>query len=447
MKNIDKSFTPEALRDVLERRLGIPLSSSFVVAYSGGRDSHVLLHALHALRPARLRAVHVDHNLQSVSRAWFEHCQRVCATLNVECVVEHIDVRREDEESVEAAARRLRYERLAAHLADGDVLLTAHHEDDQAETLLLALLRGAGARGLAAMPPLADFGVGRHARPLLGFARAALEDYAHAHELVYVDDTSNRDERMSRNFLRARVLPLLEQRWPATMRVIARAASNNADTAALLDEIGQTDLTHCRADDGLSLAALASLSASRQRNVVRYWMRTNGFDAPSSEHLELILAQVNRPSATGQACIDWQGIEVRRYRDRLIVQRHAATPETDLQLPWTPPQTLMIPGTDLQLHAQSVRGQGLSQARLANATVTVRTRRGGETCLLPGRGHHKLKKLLQEAGVPPWERERLPLIYVGDELAAVADRWICEPFTAREDELGWRILLERTTTF
>ncbi len=444
MTKIDKPFSPAALQDVLEKRLGLPLTTSFVVAYSGGRDSHALLHALHALG-VPLRAVHVDHQLQPSSREWSEHCVRICAALSVRCVVERIEIHPTGEESIEAAARRLRYQRLAAQMRAGEILLTAHHEDDQAETVLLVLLRGSGAHGLAAMPAVTEFGPGRHARPLLDFSRAAITAYAEREKLSWVEDTSNRDQRMSRNFLRAQILPLLEQRWPAAARVIARAAAHGAETAALLDEIAHADLSTCGKNDGvrLALTPLQQLSPARQRNLLRYWIRHNGFHAPSAQHLDQILEQVNRPSRSGLACVDWPGTEVHRYRDQLTIQARAPSPDHALELRWQPPATVRIPDIGLNLRAVAVAGEGLSQTRLAQVPLTVRLRQGGEVCQLVGREHHhKLKKLLQQAGVPPWERQRLPLIYAGDELAAVGDRWVCAPFAAQANEAGWRIVLE-----
>jgi tRNA(Ile)-lysidine synthase len=443
--NIDKPFSPSSLHEALSQ-LGVRLTSSFVVAYSGGLDSHSLLHALHRLTAphgARLRAVHVDHGLQAVSGAWSKHCLSVCAALNVPCAIERIEVVCRGEESTEAAARRLRYERLSAHVESGEVLLTAHHENDQAETVLLALLRGTGAHGLAAMPGATAFGKGRHARPLLGFSRAALAAYAAAQGLSWVDDASNADEGMSRNFLRARVLPMLASHWPAATRTLARAAANSADTMQLLDEVASGDMAACERHGNLSVAALRDYSVPRQRNAVRFWIRANGFYPPSSHHLDQILTLIASPPESGVACVDWPKTEVHYYRDELVVRERLPAPNPALAVSWDPSQPVDIPDIGWRVHALAVTGQGLSRARAADAAMTVRLRQGGEICQLAGHAHHhKLKKLLQEAGVPPWERERLPLIYAGDELAAIGDRWVCQPFAAKPDEPGWRIVLE-----
>lgn len=395
------------------------------------------------LSPARLRAVHVDHGLQAVSPAWSQHCSEVCAALGVPCTIERIQVVCQGEESVEAAARRLRYERLAAHVAAGDILLTAHHENDQAETVLLALLRGTGAHGLAAMPGVSRFGGGTHARPLLGFSRAAMTAYATEEKLRWVEDASNADEGMSRNFLRSRVMPLLSAHWPAAPRTLARAATNSADTARLLDEIADSDVAVCLHHGKLSATELRKYSVPRRRNIVRFWVRRSGFYPPSSHHLDQILALVAAPPESGAACVDWPGTEIHYYRDELVARERVSPPDPNLTVTWEPSRVIDIPSIGWRVRALAVTGQGLSCARLIGSDLTVRLRQGGEVCQLAGhQHHHKLKKLLQEAGVPPWERERLPLIYVGDELAAIADRWICEPFAAQAGEAGWRIVLE-----
>ncbi len=449
MKNIDQNvFSPSALADVLHR-LGLSPETPLKVAFSGGLDSCVLLHALSVLRgetSLRLGAVHVDHGLQPASAGWARHAEKFCEGLNVPCAVERILITATEirEHGLEAAARRARYACLARHVGAGEVLLTAHHIDDQAETVLLQLLRGAGTHGLAAMPEIAPFSAGRLARPLLGFTRAQLVDYAEREKLQWVDDASNRDPRFSRNYLRHQVFPLLEARWPGAARQIARAAGLSAEAAGLLDAVAEADWQACRAEDPsvLSVAALHQLPPPRQRNLVRYWLRQQGFQAPSAMHLDHILAQVEREPRTRHAVVRWPEAEVRRYRDELTALRPCRETDSALSLSWDPAEPLEIRGVGL-LRAIATRGDGLSQERIGKAPLTVGWRQGGETCRLPGRvHHHKLKKLLQEAGVPPWVRRRLPLVYANGELAAIADRWVCEPYAARADEAAWKLRFE-----
>lgn len=387
--------------------------------------------------------MHVNHGLQPDSAAWEEHCRRVCAALDVACAIERIEVVRARAEGLESAARRARYAALARHVGAGEVLLTAHHRDDQAETLLLQLLRGTGVHGLRAMPSAAPFGAGRHLRPLLGYRRRELEVYARRHGLKWIEDTSNLDLALARNFLRHRVLPLLESRWPGAVPALARAADHAAEAAAMLDEIAAADLASCRhaEGEGLALGRFNALAEPRRRNLLRYWLRERGLKPPPATILEQILAQCARTTRSGLAFVRWPGGELRRYRDVLSAQTPQPPPDPRLVLPWAPPAPLAIPGVG-RLIVEPVTGRGLSPARIAGKQLAVRLRRGGETCRL--RGHrHKLKKLLQDAGVPPWERARLPLVYADGELAAIGDRWVCDGFAAETGERGWRLVLEK----
>lgn len=424
-------FIPEALLRQLEPIAG---SSGFCVAYSGGRDSHTLLHALSRIRDrlgGPLRAAHVNHQLQPDSACWARHCQAVCAELAIPLSVHAVDARATPGESPQAAARDARYDALREALAPDEVLLTAHHQDDQAETLLLQLLRGAGPHGLAGMPESQRFGVGHLARPLLGFTRTALEQYALETGLVWVEDPSNQESSYDRNFLRQAVLPPLLGRWPGLVGTLARAARHQADASELLDELAAADLRSIAgAADTLSVSALIALSPARQRNLLRHWIRSCHLPVPDSRQLEAIRREVldARPDATPR--VAWPGGEVRRYRGALHAMQavppapsRAAHAWIDLSNP------LLIPGVGrLQLEPAPT---GLDPVALARAPVSIRFRRGGERCRSAGRGGSRpLKDLLQEWGVPPWLRGRIPLLYVGDELAAVVGHCLCEPFVA-----------------
>lgn len=392
----------------------------------------------------RISALHVDHGLQPASAEWARSAEAICASLKVPCVVERIHVLGIRDHGLEAAARRERYACLARHVSAGEVLLTGHHLDDQAETLLLQLLRGAGVHGLAAMPDIAPFSTGRIARPLLGVTRTQLAAYAEQEKLRWIDDPSNRDPRFARNYLRHRVFPLLEQRWPGAARQIARSAGMAAEAAQLLDSLAETDWPVCRVPGcfALSVTALRRLPSPRQRNLIRYWLRRQGFQAPSALHLDQVLVQVESEPRSRQALVCWPEAEIWRYRDELMALKPRGAWDSALKMSWDLREPLRIPGVGL-LQATATHGTGLSQERVGKSPLVVGLRQGGEVCRLPGRAHHhKLKKLLQEAGVPPWERSRLPLIYVNDELAAIGDRWVCAPYAARANEAGWKLRLE-----
>lgn len=442
-------FTPAALAAVLAEELALSVSTPLAIAYSGGLDSHVLLHALARARSdARrsVRAIHINHNLHADADRWAEHCARTCAALDVPLTIATVAVEGIRDYGLEDAARRARHAAFARDLRGGEVLVTAHHRDDQAETVLLQLLRGTGVRGIAAMPALASFANGRVARPLLRWGRAALAAYATAERLHYIDDSSNDDRRIARNYLRIEVMPLLTARWPEAVEQLARSARHSTEAVALLDEIAASDLGTCGTPEGeLRIAALNSLAAARRSNLVRYWLRVRGVRVPAEAVLRQILRQCEHTPRTRHACIAWPEGEVRRYRDALTANARSAV-SIDWTAAWDPASPLLIPGTGKRLRVQPTTGTGLARAWARDLPWRVQWRRGGERCLLPGRSHrHKLKKLLQEAGVPPWERERLPLIYVDDKLAAVADRWVCQPFAARADEPGLMLVLERAT--
>jgi tRNA(Ile)-lysidine synthase len=444
-------FSPPALADVLHR-LGLSSATPLTVAFSGGLDSCVLLHALGHLRESlglQLRAVHVDHGLHAHSADWARQAQQACARLNIPCTVECVQVTQIRGHGLEDAARRARYACLARHVGPGEVLLTAHQADDQAETVLLQLLRGTGVHGLAAMPAVTLFHQGRLARPLLDFTRQQLAVYAQQENLQWIDDTSNQDLRFSRNYLRQQVFPLLEAHWSEASRRVARSAGMAAEAAELLDELAEADWNGCRGvEEGrLSVSALRGLTPPRQRNLVRYWLRRQGFLTPTAMHLDQVLAQVMRDPPSNRAVIRWPGAEVCRYRDELIALRPRGVTDSRWRIHWNLTDPLEIPGVGF-LHAEKSQGDGLSRERIGQSPIIVGLRQGGEICRLPGREHrHKLKKLLQEAGIPPWERNRLPLVYVNGDLAAIGDHWVCEPYAARADEAAWKLRLEFAQKF
>ncbi|HSP01681.1 MAG TPA: tRNA lysidine(34) synthetase TilS, partial [Thioalkalivibrio sp.] len=254
----------------------LPPASRLVVAFSGGLDSHVLLHALAALCGEgfyELHAIHIHHGLNSQADAWADHCARVCRDLDVGLEVIAVNARAARGESPEAAARAARYQALASCMKEGDGLLTAHHRRDQAETLLLQLLRGAGSAGLAAMPRWQPLGSGWHGRPLLDVSREAIEDYARERDLHWIEDNSNLDARFDRNLLRQQVMPLLRARWQGVDETLARAAAHQAEGLGLLGDLARQDLEQIRGElpGTLSVSELTGLRPARIRNVLRFW--------------------------------------------------------------------------------------------------------------------------------------------------------------------------------
>lgn len=411
------------------------------VAYSGGLDSHTLLHAMAGLRPhlpgAELHAIHINHALQPDAQQWSEHCAQVCAALKIPYRAVHVNAAPAAGESPEAAARSARYQALAGVMSNGDALLTAHHRDDQAETLLLQLLRGSGPHGLAAMPACATFGAGMHLRPLLEFTRTQLHHYATQQDLNWIEDQSNFATHYDRNYLRQEIMPRLAARWPGVSATFARSARHAADGAYLLDMLAQSDLEHVAAEprDTLSVARLKTLDQPRQRNLLHAWFKYLHLPLPAAVHIEHILSDVVAVAADREPCVRWPGAEVRRYRDLMYAMAPLTPHDPATVLPWDMQDVLMLPSGLGTLSAMPATGNGLKESLCRNHGITVCFRHGGECCRPAGRGHtHEFRKLFQEASIPPWQRDRIPLIYVGPELAAVGDLWVCEPFHAAADE-------------
>ena len=436
--------------DYLRRQLtDLPADACCWVAYSGGVDSHTLLHALAALRhglPCRVAAVHVNHGLQAGAAAWDDHCRAVCAGLGVHYASLQVDGRATAGESREAAARAARYAVLKTWLPPRHYLLTAQHRDDQAETLLLQLLRGSGVKGLAAMPRLAPFGGGYLLRPLLGCGRDALLDYAGANRLSWVNDPSNRDISLDRNFLRHQVLPVLRRRWPALSATLSRSARHCAEAAQILADLARQDLNTLAdgSQDALPVSGLLHLPPERQRNLLRHWLTVKDGMSPSAAVLARIAHDVLGSRADAEACVRWGACELRRYRDRLYLLPRVPPHDSPVPIEWRPETALELPRAGGVLSASRRMGGGVRAAAFAGAAVRVTWRRGGERCRPAGRRHHHaLKKLFQESGIPPWERGRIPLVYIGTELAAVADLWVCDPFSAGPDEPGFTIRWDR----
>lgn len=419
-------FDEQALAQALH---GIP-GGRWLVAFSGGGDSYALLHALHALDGLgrELLAVHVDHGLQPQAETWARQCAVIADGLGVAFRLARVRVAR-DGQSLEAAAREARYAALAAQMAPGDVLLTAHHLDDQAETLLLQLLRGAGPAGLASMPRIAPFGPGWHARPLLEQPRSALRNYLAGQGLSGLEDPSNQSLAAARNYLRHRALPVLQARWPAVARTLARAARHQAETLELTTTLGRTDLESVAGDEPgtLSVAALHGLSRVRLHNALRVWLTDKGLPLPNAARLEQVRARVLNAAQDAQPLLRWPGGELRRYRDALYAMPPLPPHDPAQVFMWDlSAQSVEIPTLDRTVSCAELHTDAVELKR-STAPVTIRFRRGGERCRIRGKIHSRaLKSLLQEAGVPPWLRDRIPLLYVGDRLREVVGYWACE---------------------
>ena len=419
------SFTREQLLEQLAAlRTEARAPARYILAYSGGLDSTVLAHALtSAATGIPVVAVHIDHSLHPESGRWSEHCRDFAAELGIEFRCRKVAVQLESGKGPEASAREARYAALHAEIEPGDWLLSAHHREDQAETLLLNLVRGSGPAGIAGIGAARRFGSGWLVRPLLHVDRAALLSYADTHGLQWLEDPSNTDRRFDRNFLRHEVLPRLKTRWPDIAARLQRSARHAGEAAALLADLAGIDLDALggRAER-LPVDGLRALPRARQRNLVRYALRVCGRSTPTALQLDRILDEVLPAREDAQPQVTWPGASVRRYRNGLYL-----LPEV---LPDVPQAAAFDAGSAplgeglgvLQLEEGA--GRGLAPALVAGG-LRLGFRQGGEKFRPDSQVHtRKLKKLLQDEGIVPWMREHVPLIYAGDELVAVGDLWI-----------------------
>ena len=406
------------------------------VALSGGVDSVVLLHAVAALRDTLnphwvLHAHHVHHGLSRNADAWVTHCETTCSALNVTLTFDRVHVDRNSKMGIEAAARTARYDSLdkvGAH-----VVLLAHHARDQAETVLLQLLRGSGAPGLAAMPDAA----GRYVRPMLGVSKAEITTYAASYGLTWVDDESNADVRFARNRLRAQVWPALTRAFPSAEVTLARAAAHQADAAYLLEDLAAIDAGHCVADGALQLATFNALSRPRRANLLRHWLVESGVNVPGTETLREWLQQLASPEPTQSICLrcaDGQ-TTIRVYRGAAYVVHdvprwHACT--------WNAEAEMVLRGdSGVAGCVNAVQSDATDAVRwpVESDDWTLRMREDGDVIELSARsGRVNVKNIFQHAGIPPWQRERWPILTCGKTIVSVVGIATANAFAARAGE-------------
>ncbi len=404
-------------------------ASTYWLAYSGGLDSHVLLHACAQLKKQQtalaIQAIHIDHGLQAASAAWASHCVAICQALQLPLQTIVLNLQIQSGDSLEAVARQARYQAFQQWVQAGDYLLTAHHQDDQAETLLLNLLRGAGVQGLAAMPETRLLGKrleqGYLGRPLLALSRQDLKAYARYWQLDYIDDPSNTNTAFDRNYLRHTVLPLLAQRWPATKRTLARAAQWQAESRDVLASLLTEQLQSMAGSQAatLSVKALLSHTDAMQKALLRQWLHYLGFSMPAAKKLQHVLQDVLQAKADASPLVSWADCEIRRYRDDVYALKPLQDFDAGQTIAWEDTRRpLWIASLQLELAVEVL--DVLRERLQAEPThIEVRFRRGGEKIYRKGQHSLELKQLMQTAGIPPWQRARLPLVYWGKQLIAV----------------------------
>jgi len=450
----------------------------YVVAYSGGVDSHVLLYCCKQLNLS-VRAIHVHHGLQDVADDWVEHCQAACDQLSIPLDVLYVDAKKQQGQSPEEIARNVRYAAIYNNLNTGDCLITAQHENDQAETFLLQLFRTASAAGLAAMPAYRPIMHKKltgavHIRPLLSFSRNEIVDFAKKKNLHWVEDPSNQNTEINRNFIRKEVLPVLQKRWPQVISQLSTAASLQSGNLQVLEDMAAIDLaslisinqanndtqssgcTSYKVESQLPVADLKCLSSARLLNVLRLWIIRAAKKQPSRNLLSEIEKTLINSSQDAAAVVKFSAYEFRKFQNSLfLLKPESVTAEAagndQNSYTWHPQQTLEFPQLNLQISVQQAAGKSsdeklrykhLLHKRLLDETLSVCFRKGGERFHPAGRKHSQsLKKLLQEANIPPWERDLIPLVYCNDDLIAVGDLWVAKDFSVAAD--GWIVSLAK----
>lgn len=415
--------------------------ASFLVAFSGGLDSTVLLHLLYLWRQQHptitLRAIHVDHGLSASAHHWIAHCHRVCHQWDIPLTVCRVSVK-EAGQGIEASARQARYHAFSNALRADEYLLTAQHNDDQCETLLLALKRGSGPAGLASMPLSRRMGSHIHLRPLLLCSRAELHDWARMHALQWVEDESNQDQRYDRNFLRCTILPDLLTRWPHFSRSVARSAQLCGEQEQLLNELLAPLLQSLvDANGALRFQPLLAMSDLQQNALLRRWIASQGGEMPGREMLRRIVTEVMLSRRDAQPRLRLGDHQICRYRQRLY-WLPTLSPLADVVLTWNAPyHPLTLPQNLGRLVINA--GQGSIRPAEEYEQVTLRFSGHGYYHIAGRVGGRSLKKIWQELGVSPWERQRIPLIYYNEQLICAPGYFIVRAAQQVTND-GWQIV-------
>ncbi|WP_292916884.1 tRNA lysidine(34) synthetase TilS [Nitrosomonas sp.] len=417
--------------------------SRLTIALSGGVDSVVLLHLLSKLSgkiPFSLYAVHVNHGISRNAMHWSQFCCNLCHRHGISIHVAYLKIHKKTGTSLEAIAREERY-RVFDQIPT-DYIVLAQHLDDQAETLLLQLLRGAGIKGLSGMPLIrkqSAASTSQLLRPLLNVSREQIETYARQNQLDWIHDESNDDIAINRNFLRHEIFPVLKKRYPSYAKTLLRTSRHLSEASLLLDELAEIDHDYCLISGKLSLENLRALSYTRAKNLLRYHLSRHNIPLPSSVKLEDILRQLLSAQVDRQIHIHFGHAEIRCYQGLVhVLTKHAsvATPQY-CQYCWHGEAELTLDPIKSKIMFMRIKNQGIDQQKIANERITIRTRQGGEyfkpACNRPRRN---LKNLLQEASIPPWRRQIMPLLFCNEQLIWVPGIGIDCEFQVKSNDIG-----------
>ena len=430
------------IEEILKQQIQAHNIKKICVSLSGGVDSIVLLYALNQSlgKGSSIRAIHINHNLAKDSESWADFCKKTCDQIQIQIDIHSVKVSTKEGFGIEAAARKARYHKLQRSIEEGEWLMTAHHQDDQLETVLLRMARGTGVEGLQGIQKKFNFGKGKILRPLLNVSKDEILGYAREKKLDWVVDTSNQETYFDRNFLRMKVIPTLKERWPAFSSSVSRLSDISTQTSTLLKELAEQDLGFNYPIKNLDTGVFKNKSIGRVINIIRFLILKNKMSVPSMKVLNSGVNTLLNPKSVNPSMV-WDNYCIKRYLNRLyFLQLSELQPnQSNKLMNWSINKPLMLDENGSILAATMAKGQGLSLKK-CNKNLDVQFRKGGES--IRPVGHKitkKLKKLFQEDHILPWTRDKIPLLYKKNELVGVGDLWFNQNYIASAEEDGFLV--------
>ncbi len=424
---------PNVNQQVVDKILLNPSIGDIWIAFSGGLDSTVLLHIIaensDKLLGKKITAVHVDHGLQEVSSKWANLCGELAGNYGINFKLVTLNIEKAPSESIELSARNARYYAFEQLLNKcTDTMLFAHHADDQVETFLQQAMRGAGVQGLSGIPESRKLGEGKLFRPLLEISRKQLESYAKQEQLKWIEDPTNQQSDFDRNLLRNEIIPMLEKRWPGAKKALLRSVSHCKEASEQIDGLASVELQRICKEGLVSVDELKQLNFVQQKNILRLWIRENGIILPNTDRFESGIQSLLNAKADKNPILDWGFGIIRRYQGMLYIDKTKESGRLFEEKVWDL-NTPAVLNELITLVSIDGTGVGISKRFVDRNDISIRYRQGGERCRPFGRnGSHEVKKLFQEYRIPPWRRESIPLIYIGDKIACVVGYCYCQPF-------------------
>ena len=435
----------ENLNELITNEIASLGVTKFTIALSGGVDSMVLLDLLSKAKRSSdvIKAIHINHNLHESSKEWVDFAKDACKKYKLPLIIESINPKQEGF-GLEADAREQRYKKFKEIILDNECLLTAHHLDDQIETMLFRIFRGTGLDGLRSIRKKAKFGKGLLCRPLINIPREAIEQYAKLNDIKWIEDPSNKNIDFDRNYLRNNIVPSIKKRWPNAQKTITRLSSLAENNQKLLHELAKEDIGEIEKFNVLDIGILSNKSSLRINNIFRFMILKNKMGMPSLKVLEngidtLINAKSDSPTIT------WDGFSIRKYKNTLYffnpdLKQDEIRP---LKMKWFIDQTINLGGNRGSIQARFIKGQGIALNKCPKS-LEIKYRKGGEQIKPSGHKITKsLKNLFQENNVLPWVRDQIPLFYLDEELISVGDLWFNQDYKAKEQEDGFLISWDR----